>query len=436
MPNIYGPILPLQLDPRNTSALVRDMQTKIFLESDGQLNDFSPASPLSALVEGQAFAQGELLYYLNSLPEAYTLQWLRQLGIQRAIGARSVVEVTFIKTRGFNRSVVIPANTIVSTSNNLAFILKNEVRIGDVQSSAKGIVESEKWGSVYNVPAESIEKINRNILGLERATNLTSSQGGKDLESIDSLKAKAFSLLRRRGLISAEDYENEVALVAPEAAVIKALTYEDRFNIPAEKQSGNIVICVGDANGSELGTLTRANIVKSLKSRIPLGNSLSLISPEVTPVESTISCEYDDETFNGGLDLYASQINEIITSTISPESLPLGEEVDYQEVFNTIYELSFVDKIKTLAFKKLINQPQGTDQLDYCSDLFVSELVNNVCIESSEAYIDSVNTTYKNTNPIRTYRSYRVIVSLVAASTQAPLTYTFVNKDYDSALRG
>jgi hypothetical protein len=227
-----------------------------------------------------------------------------------------------------------------------------------------------------------------------------------------------------------------VSLVAPEAAVIKVLTYEDRFNIPAEKQSGNIVICVGDANGSELGVLARANIVKSLKSRIPLGNSLSLISPEVTPVESTISCEYDDETFNGGLDLYASQINEIITNTISPESLPLGEEVNYQEVFNTIYSLSFVDKIKTLAFKKLINQPQGTDQFDYCSDLFVSELINDVCIESSEAYIDSVNTTYKNTNPIRTYRSYRVVVSLVAASTQAPLTYTFINKDYDSALRG
>ncbi len=435
MPNIYGPILPLQLDPRNTSALVRDMQTKIFLESDGQLNDFSPASPLSALVEGQAFAQGELLYYLNSLPEAYTLQWLRQLGIQRAIGARSVVEVTFIKKRGFNRSVVIPANTIVSTSNNLNFVLKTEVRIGDVQSSAKGIVESEKWGSVYNVPAESIEKINRNILGLERATNLTFSQGGKDLESIDSLKAKAFSLLRRRGLISAEDYENEVSLVASEAAVIKVLTYEDRFNIPAEKQSGNIVICVGDANGSELGVLTRANIVKSLKSRIPLGNSISLISPEVTPVESTISCEYDDETFNGGLDLYASQINKIITNTISPESLPLGEEVDYQKVFNTIYGLSFVDKIKTLAFKILVNPPEATDP-DYCSDLFVSELINGVCIESSEAFIDSVNTTYKNTNPIRTYRSYRVVVSLVAASTQAPLTYTFINKDYDSALRG
>lgn len=436
MPNIYGPILPLQLDPRNTSALVRDMQTKIFLESDGELNDFSPASPLSALVEGQAFAQGELLYYLNSLPEAYTLQWLRQLGIQRAVGARAVTEVTFIKTRGFNRSVVIPANTIVSTSNNLNYVLQKEVRIGDIQSSATGIVQSEKWGSVYNVPAESIEKINRNILGLDRATNLSAAQGGKDLESIDSLKAKAFSLLRRRGLISAEDYENEISLLAPDAAIVKVLSYEDKFNVPAEKQSGNIVVCVGDVNGNELSGLSQVSIVKSLKNKMPLGNSISLISPEVTPVESTISCEYNDEEFNGGLDLYASQINDIIVNTINPETLPLGNQVNYQSVFSTIYDLPFVDKIKTLAFKILVKIPENTGGDEYCSDLFVSELVNDVCIESSEAYIDTVNDTYTNTNPIRTYRSYRVIVSLIAASTQAPLTYTFINKEYDSVLRG
>ena len=57
MANIYGPILPLQLDSRNTDAMVRALQTKIFLESGGTLNDFTPASPLAAIAEGQAFAQ-------------------------------------------------------------------------------------------------------------------------------------------------------------------------------------------------------------------------------------------------------------------------------------------------------------------------------------------------------------------------------------------
>lgn len=436
MSNIYGPILPLQLDPRNTSALVRDMQTKIFLESDGQLNDFSSASPLSAMVEGQAFAQGELLYYLNSLPEAYTLQWLRQLGIQRSIGARSVVEVTFIKQRGFNRSVVIPANTIVSTSNNLNFVLQNEVRIGDANSSAKGVAQSEKWGSVYNVPSDTIEKINRNILGLEGVTNLRSAQGGKDLESIDSLKAKAFTLLRRRGLISAEDYENEISAIAPEASIIKVLSYEDRFNLSEERLSGNVVVCVGDENGEELDSLVRANIIKSLKPRMPLGNSISLIAPKVTPVETTVSIEYDDEEFNGGLDLYSSQISNLITEAIRPQIISLGDKIDYQEIFNAIYSLPYVSKVKKLEFKLLSTQQQGTDANDYCSDLFVSEEIDGVCIETPEATINTVDTSYDNTDPIRSYRCYKTTVSLIASTNQAPLTYTYVNKEYDDALRG
>ena len=435
MSNIYGPILPLQLDPRNTSALVRDMQTKIFLESDGQLNDFSSASPLSALVEGQAFAQGELLYYLNSLPEAYTLQWLRQLGIQRSIGSRAVVEVTFLRQRGFNRSVVIPANTIISTSNNLNFILQNEVRIGDANSSANGVAQSERWGSVYNVSSEAIEKINRNILGLEGVTNLRPAQGGKDLESIDSLKAKAFTLLRRRGLISAEDYENEISVLAPEASIVKVLSYEDRFNLSEETLTGNVVVCVGDENGEELDSLVRTNIIKSLKPRMPLGNSISPISPKVTPVETTVSIEYNDEEFSGGLDLYSSQINNIITSSINPQSIALGEKINYQEIFNLIYALPFISKVKTLSFKLLQNQPDGIEG-DFCSDLFISETVDGLCVETPEATIDTVDTSYENNNPIRSYRCYKATVSLVASTTQAPLTYTYVNKEYDDALRG
>ena len=245
MADIYGPILPLQLDPRNTPALVRDMQTKVFLESGGQLNDFSPASPLSALVEGQAYAQSELLYYLNALPEAYTLQWLRQLGIQRSIGAKAIVEVTFTKVPNFNRTVIIPSGTTLLTSNRLRFILKDEVRIGDSITTSTGLATAEKWGTEYNVSSQSIEKINVNILGLGSVTNNTSAQGGKNLESIESMKSKAFSLIRRRGLITAEDYENEIASLTSDASIIKVLSYEERFDVDPSAPSGVIMACVG-----------------------------------------------------------------------------------------------------------------------------------------------------------------------------------------------
>lgn len=437
MANIYGPILPLQLDPRNTPALVRDMQTKIFLESDGQLNDFSPASPLSALVEGQAYAQSELLYYLNSLPEAYTLQWLRQLGIQRSIGAKAVVEITFTKVANFNRTVIIPAGTIISTANRLNFVLKNEVRIGDSLLSAKGIATAEKWGTSYNVPAFSIEKIDRNILGLDTITNNVSAQGGKNLESIESMKSKAFSLLRRRGLISAEDYENELALLAPDASIIKVLTYEERFNIESDIPSGIVMICIGDGNGAELESSVRENILKLMRKRVPLGTGISLISPVITPVESTITVEYDDFSFTSGMARYASDINNIFINSITPQEIALGGNLDYQDLFNQVYDLEVVSKIRSMSLK-LLQVTGGTDAegVSNCNAPFVSQEVNGVCIDTPEATLDILDAEFENTNPIRSFRAYKTIVSLVASSNQFPLTFTFLNVDYDSVLRG
>jgi len=435
MADIYGPILPLQLDPRNTPALVRDMQTKVFLESGGELNDFSPASPLSALVEGQAYAQSELLYYLNALPEAYTLQWLRQLGIQRSIGAKAVTDVTFIKTNNFNRTVIIPAGTIVSTANRLNFVLKSEVRIGDSLVSGKGMVTAEKWGAAYNLDSNSIEKINVNILGLDRVTNESPIQGGKDLESIESMKAKAFSLLKRRGLITAQDYEDEVGVLAPSSSIIKVLSYEERFDIEETAPSGVVVICVGDSDGAELEQVTRSNMLKALRKKVPIGTNVSLISPVITPVETTVVVEYDGEEFSGGIGAFANVINNLLLEEISPSAIGLGGELNYQSIFNSIYALNVVSRVKTLSMD-LLQLTGGNDVGEVnCNLPFKSTEVNDVCINTLEQRINSVETIFKNTNPVRSFRTYKTTVSFIDVSTQSPLTYTFLNTDYDQYLR-
>ena len=436
MADIYGPILPLQLDPRNTPALVRDMQTKVFLESGGQLNDFSPASPLSALVEGQAYAQSELLYYLNALPEAYTLQWLRQLGIQRSIGAKAIVEVTFTKVPNFNRTVIIPSGTTLLTSNRLRFILKDEVRIGDSITTSTGLATAEKWGTEYNVSSQSIEKINVNILGLGSVTNNTSAQGGKNLESIESMKSKAFSLIRRRGLITAEDYENEIASLTSDASIIKVLSYEERFDVDPSAPSGVIMACVGNAIGEPLDKNTSTTLLKALRKKIPLGNNVSLIAPVITPVETTINIEYNDEEYVGGIGNFAAVVRDIISNNISPQSIDLGENINYQDIFNQIYNLNIAEKIKGLSFK-LLQLEGGTDSgSTICNSPFISEEINGVCIDTPEVIIDSVDSTFTNENVIRSFREYKTVVSFIASSTQAPLTYTFLNSDYDTYLRG
>ena len=436
MADIRGPILPLQLDPRNTPALVRDTQTKIFLESGGQLNDFSAASPLSAIVEGQAYAQSELLYYLNSLPEAFTLQWFRQLGIQRSIGAKAVVEVTFTKVEGFGRTVIIPKGTILSTVSNLNYILDEEVRINNDELIATGRAVSERWGTVYNVAPGAIQKINLNILGLNTQTNERQAQGGKDLESIENLKTRAFTLLRRRGLISANDYENEIREIAPEASIVKVITHEERERVSEDIPTGVIAVCLGDQDGRELEATIRQNLLKALRKRVPLGTAIYLTSPEVTPLETTVVIEYDDEVFTTGIDARAAAINDLIASSLNIQEIPLGETFNFQQVKNNIFDFNFVNKVNSLSIKLLKTVTTPTDQLNFCNSPFVSELVNGVCVTDYEATVDNTDESFVNTNALRSFRYYKNTITLIAKSTQAPLTYTFIDPDYQTLLGG
>ena len=436
MADIRGPILPLQLDPRNTPALVRDTQTKIFLESGGQLNDFSAASPLSAIVEGQAYAQSELLYYLNSLPEAFTLQWFRQLGIQRSIGAKAVVEVTFTKVEGFGRTVIIPKGTVLSTVSNLNYILDEEVRINNDELIATGRAVSERWGTVYNVAPGAIQKINLNILGLNTQTNERQAQGGKDLESIENLKTRAFTLLRRRGLISANDYENEIREIAPEASIVKVITHEERERVSEDIPTGVIAVCLGDQDGKELEATIRQNLLKALRKRVPLGTAIYLTSPEVTPLETTVVIEYDDEVFTTGIDARAAAINDLIASSLNIQEIPLGETFNFQQVKNNIFDFNFVNKVNSLSIKLLKTVTTPTDQLNFCNSPFVSELVNGVCVTDYEATVDNTDESFVNTNALRSFRYYKNTITLIAKSTQAPLTYTFIDPDYQTLLGG
>ena len=436
MADIRGPILPLQLDPRNTPALVRDTQTKIFLESGGQLNDFSAASPLSAIVEGQAYAQSELLYYLNSLPEAFTLQWFRQLGIQRSIGAKAVVEVTFTKVEGFGRTVIIPKGTVLSTVSNLNYILDEEVRINNDELIATGRAVSERWGTVYNVAPGAIQKINVNILGLNTQTNERQAQGGKDLESIENLKTRAFTLLRRRGLISANDYENEIREIAPEASIVKVITHEERERVSEDIPTGVIAVCLGDQDGRELEATIRQNLLKALRKRVPLGTAIYLTSPEVTPLETTVVIEYDDEVFTTGIDARAAAINDLIASSLNIQEIPLGETFNFQQVKNNIFDFNFVNKVNSLSIKLLKTVTTPTDQLNFCNSPFVSELVNGVCVTDYEATVDNTDESFVNTNALRSFRYYKNTITLIAKSTQAPLTYTFIDPDYQTLLGG
>ena len=421
---IYGPLLPLQIDSRNTNDIVRAIQTRMFVESGGQLTDFTPASPLAAISEGQGFAQAELLYYLNSMPEAVSIQWLRNFGIQRRIGSRALVDITLFRVPGYSRPVTIPPGTKVYADGGQVYTLLDQVRM--TEDSAVVTAQSEKWGEVYNVPSGSINRIERNFLGLDSITNNSAATGGQDLETVDEMKTRAFQLMGRRNLTSRSDLEQEVALVAPEAEIIKVMTYEERFG----NDSRGVFIIAGGEDGSELSTPTQSLLLTSLRDRVPLDVNVYLSSPSILPVESVISVSWNPQETTTFTDTLAGQIQSLLVDYISPVQIGLGNNLSVSAVLREILDLDFVQDVRTLDIKEMLLDPTIIGATDGICGRFLGTESDDgtVCTYS---YGQAVSKTSTNplivANSTSAFRLYRSIVSLVSVIDYSVLTYTYDN---------
>ena len=419
---IFGPLLPLQLDSRNVNEVVRAIQSRIHIESGGQLTDFTPASPLAAISEGQGFAQAELLYYLNSLPEAVTIQWLRSLGVQRRIGSRALVDVTFFRVPGYTRPVTIPAGTKVYANSGQVFVLLDQVRM--TESSATVTAQSERWGTVYNVPAGSIGRVERNFLGLDLVTNNAPAAGGTDLETVDDMKLRAFELFGRRNLTSLADFEGEVSAIAPEATLVRVMSYEDRFGI----ESRGVYVVAGGDDGSQLSVPTQSLLLTSLRDRVPLDVKVYLSAPTVLPVEVVASIQWDPRVTTTFTDTLANQVKTLLADLVYPSAIGLGNSLSGSSVLRELLALDFVVDIPVLDIKQMALDPDITGATDgYCGRFLGTEdEVNDTCTYEYAQVIDKLSATPLSVpDSTSGFRLYRAVVSLTSVVDFSTLTYTY-----------
>lgn len=209
----YAPLPSIDLDPRNEAQLVQDASQRVYEASNQTLNDFSAGNPLAALLEGQAFAQGEFLFWANQLPQSILIEWIGPfLGAMRRLGtpatARLDVSVTPSKS-----NIEIPAGTTFTTDSNLTggvsatFISQSQVTIPAGESFIQIPVYSQFVGSQYNVPANSITGSSTASATSLVVTNPSAAQGGSDVETYQEVQERFFTLIRRKNPVSAEDWQ-------------------------------------------------------------------------------------------------------------------------------------------------------------------------------------------------------------------------------------
>jgi hypothetical protein len=210
----YAPLPVVSIDPRNEAELVQEASQRVYDASNQTLNDFSSGNPLAALIEGQAFAQGEFLFWANQLPEKILLEWIGPfLGAMRRLGTPSIAQLT-LTIPPSDSPVFIPVGSTFATDPNatggesISFVTTTDVTIPPGQISTTISVASQFVGREYNVPAQSITDSSFLTIPGATVTNRLPAVGGSDVESYDDVRERFFTLIRRKNPVSGEDWSD------------------------------------------------------------------------------------------------------------------------------------------------------------------------------------------------------------------------------------
>lgn len=331
----YAPLPIVSIDPQNEAQLVQLASQVVYEASNRTLNDFSAGNPLAALLEGQAFAQGEFLYWANQLPNKILIEWLGPfLGAMRRLGTPSValVEVTIAPQ---NTATTIPAGTTFSTNSQLTngvsipFLSSNDLVIPAGESSGKVSVYSQFVGAENNCPANAITFTSSVNNVAFSATNPQPAVGGSDVETFQQVQERFFTLIRRPNPVSESDWqslfidlygEGTLTSVQPNRSSQVAYNYANDY----AKSNGQVSFFVLGPSGEEL-TESQLSLGQNVVNfSVPIENQGYLYPMTLSQVQYNLTLEVEaNGTFGANFRDSSLNFRDRLYSVLTPgETFP------------------------------------------------------------------------------------------------------------------
>lgn len=319
--------LPLPvLDNRGEETLIEQAMIRVYNASGGLLNDFSSSSVARALIEGQAFAGAELLYYLNRLPLAIVLQYLRITGVERRLGTKAQVTLTFTLRVPLAAPFTIPQGFQV-LGGRYSYFTDQILIIPEGAISGKVTATAAEVGTQYNLPAYEIDSYTQPLAFLSAVTNEEAATGGSDEEPLEEAIARGLAVIRRRNLVTASDYEEEAISLLGEGSVAKAigLLAGDKISY----QLGAVHLFVLNASGDQPNSAQLTNLQREMGDRIQIGTQLYVSPIDLVNVDVEVVAKLvDGEDPNAvAQDLWAA-----LREYLAPTAFQPGESIILNEV--------------------------------------------------------------------------------------------------------
>ncbi len=339
------------LDPQNEEEVIQRAYERIRSASNGTINDFSPSSPIAALVEGQAFVNMELLWYLNQLPTALALEVFRLLGVTRSPGQTAKGEVVFLLSTALATDFVVNAGYFIPF-RDAGFVTKTTLIIPVGSLEGKVQVEATREGSDMNLAAFGLTTSGTSLTYLQTIYNPEPINGGADLEPLVSTVDRAQMAIRSRDtLISVEDYEQVAAFLLGSGS--KATAYPLLMANKNSEALGHIHIFLLDPEGNIPSMTVCQEIQRELRSRSFVGASIWVSPADIKKIEmeviikvQTIDSTIVDEVFGS--------INEYL----APSNYPLGSTLKIKELEYLVRQQTGITEVVSITIdKESINTP-------------------------------------------------------------------------------
>lgn len=253
---------------------------------------------------GRQYQLAENIFNINSNSEIYLLQEVKDEKYEILFGDgifgkklenNAVITVTYITTDG-------------KSGNNV----KNFSFSGTLRDSDNSIL-----------PTNSIT-----------VTTIQGSQGGSDIETIDSIKAYAPRLYSSQyRAVTPRDYESLIKTqIYPEAESISVVGGEEL----SPPQFGRVFISIKPTDGNFVSDFNKQSIKNKLKQYVVAGISPEIIDLKILYVEIDSSIYYDYSQVSNVNDLRTKIVNSLNSYSKSTNLNSFGGRFKYSKVLQTI----------------------------------------------------------------------------------------------------
>ncbi|MBD2196621.1 MULTISPECIES: baseplate J/gp47 family protein [Calothrix] len=375
------PLDTILLDDRDEESIVSQAQLRVYNASGGQLNDFSENSPVAALIQGQAFAASEFLYHVNKLPLALVVDFLKVTGVEQSLGTKAVTTLTFTLTAPQSTPFTIPEGfEVVDSSGQYSFFTDATLQIPPGLIAGSVTATAEEVGSKYNLPAYTITRATQPLSFLSSITNVESSSGGTDAETLDQTISRGLTELRIRNLVSEDDYEVAAETILGEGSVAKAIGLLSRNK--NEEELGAVHLFLLNANQEPANDAQVQLVSDSLSRRIQLGTQLYISPMELINISASLIAKV---TIGANVEQVINDLWEAYKSYLNPSTYPVGQDIILNEVE---YHLRLTEGIKNIQTLSLNGSPTNIVipnqySLPYPYSLFVQLLSEDRVIYES-----------------------------------------------------